>query len=406
MRIISTSLFFMVSGKSFIFVPIEKIKSMATLFIIGIFLSFFFMTLLLSKKQKSIPDKILAVWMCFIGIHLLSYYLYSLGFWVKYPHLIGVTHPFPLIHGVMLYLYTFYSLPFCQKFRTRDLLHFLPFVLMYIYMIPTFLFSYSAEQKRVSDELGVDSEFQPFFIVSAIAFIISGIVYPILSYKLTQRYRKTINQYFAYLLRINLKWLQFFILSIFVVYISGAFFGTLHYVMRIPFVFNIDYVAFFLFISFLIFLGYFGIRQEGVFSNQSSLENIGLSKIKKEYLNSGLKKEDAKILLQKLKQHMQTEKPYLNPKLSLGNLSQQLNVSANYLSQAINQYENKNFYDFVNEYRVNEFIARASMPENKKFNILSIAYDAGFNSKSSFNQIFKKKTTKTPSQFIRENKLN
>lgn len=379
---------------------------MKSLFIIGIFLSFFFVTLLLSKKQKSIPDKILAIWMCFIGIHLLSYYLYSLGWWEKYPHLIGATHPFPLIHGVMLYLYTLYSLPFYHKFRTKDLWHFLPFVLMYIYMIPTFLFAYSVEQKVRSDELGVDSGFQAFFIVSAIVFIISGVVYPILSYKLTQRYRKTIHQYFAYSQRINLKWLQFFILSIFIVYISSAIFGTLHYAMRIPFNFNIDYIAFFLFISFLIFLGYFGIRQEGVFSNPFSLDEISISKTKKEYLNSGLKEDEAKVLLQKLKQYMKTEKPYLEPKLSLGNLALQLNVSANYLSQTINQYEGKNFYDFINEYRVEEFVERAMLPENQKFNILSLAYDAGFNSKSSFNQIFKKHKGKTPSEFIRMREIS
>ena len=64
---------------------------------------------------------------------------------------------------------------------------------------------------------------------------------------------------------------------------------------------------------------------------------------------------------------MEKEKPYLEPKLSLGQLAEMLGVAANKLSQVINQYEEKNFYDFVNGYRVQEFIVRAQNDKNKNF---------------------------------------
>jgi len=99
---------------------------------------------------------------------------------------------------------------------------------------------------------------------------------------------------------------------------------------------------------------------------------------------------------------METEKPYLEPKLTLSSLADELEISANHLSQVINQYEEKNFFDFVNSYRVEEYKERATDPAYQNFSILAIALDSGFNSKSSFNQVFKKFTGKTPSQYLSE----
>jgi AraC-like DNA-binding protein len=92
------------------------------------------------------------------------------------------------------------------------------------------------------------------------------------------------------------------------------------------------------------------------------------------------------------------EKPFLNPKLTLINLADLIDVTANHLSQTINQYEKVNFHDFVNKYRVEEFIKRAK--SNNNFSILANALDSGFNSKSSFNIVFKKFKEITPSKYM------
>ncbi len=92
------------------------------------------------------------------------------------------------------------------------------------------------------------------------------------------------------------------------------------------------------------------------------------------------------------------EKPYLEPKLTLTTLSKRLEVSPNHLSQIINQYEQQNFNDFINKYRIEEFINNAA--QNSNFSFLAIALDSGFNSKSTFNTVFKKQKGVTPSQFI------
>ena len=98
---------------------------------------------------------------------------------------------------------------------------------------------------------------------------------------------------------------------------------------------------------------------------------------------------------------MSDNKPYLEPKLTLSQLAELLGTSPNNLSQVINQCEGKNFYDFVNSYRISEFINRASSQTSKNLNILGIALDSGFNSKSSFNEVFKKQTGKTPSIYLK-----
>ncbi|NJK95779.1 MAG: AraC family transcriptional regulator [Bacteroidales bacterium] len=99
---------------------------------------------------------------------------------------------------------------------------------------------------------------------------------------------------------------------------------------------------------------------------------------------------------------MNDKKPYLEPKLTLNALAAELNISVNYLSQLINQYQGKNFYDFVNGFRIEEFKSRVLSPKNQHLTILALAFDSGFNSKSSFNLAFKKHTGLTPSEFLAE----
>jgi AraC-like DNA-binding protein len=95
---------------------------------------------------------------------------------------------------------------------------------------------------------------------------------------------------------------------------------------------------------------------------------------------------------------MEEKKPYLNPKLSLQELAQNLDISSNRLSQIINQQAEVNFHDFINQYRIEEFLRNAK--SNKNYSLLALALDAGFNSKSSFNHIFKKQKGISPSLYL------
>ena len=83
-------------------------------------------------------------------------------------------------------------------------------------------------------------------------------------------------------------------------------------------------------------------------------------------------------------------------------LARRLNTHPNYLSQVINEKEGKNLYDYVNTLRIEEFIKLVSQPHNQNLTLLSLAYECGFNSKSSFNRYFKKTTGQSPSEYLKQ----
>jgi AraC-like DNA-binding protein len=104
----------------------------------------------------------------------------------------------------------------------------------------------------------------------------------------------------------------------------------------------------------------------------------------------------------KLEFFMKKEKPYLDPNLTLPLLSEKIPCTLHLLSKAINGHFHKNFFDYINAYRVAYFMDLARQPESKRYTILYLAFESGFNSKSTFNHSFRKATGKTPSQFIKE----
>lgn len=101
-----------------------------------------------------------------------------------------------------------------------------------------------------------------------------------------------------------------------------------------------------------------------------------------------------------LLQVVSEEEPYLDPDLSLRSLAKRLDMHPNQLSWLLNNVFERNFNEFVNQYRVKSFQKMAKDPKNGHLTIMAIAYDCGFNSKSVFNTYFKKVTGTTPRQFL------
>jgi AraC-like DNA-binding protein len=262
-------------------------------------------------------------------------------------------------------------------------------------MIP-FYFFYSADEKVKVDK-GLIDDYSFFSIILLIGFIVSGLAYFIISYRKLLLRKKLVLDNFSYDNRISLSWLQYSILGIGFAFITGAIVTIFREVVGFEFPFNADILFYSIIVGFVVFVGYSGIRQQDLFSNTIKNE-LELVNTESEYKKSGLKTELAVEKHKELLHLMEFEKPYLNPKLTLNELSQQLDMSSNNMSQLINQYEQVNFYDFINKYRVEEFIKRAH--SNTNFSLLAHALDSGFNSKSSFNIVFKKLKSGTPSQYL------
>jgi ligand-binding sensor domain-containing protein/AraC-like DNA-binding protein len=119
---------------------------------------------------------------------------------------------------------------------------------------------------------------------------------------------------------------------------------------------------------------------------------------RRKYEKVRLDSESAERYLKKLLDFMESEKPYLDPNITLHKLSKEIIIPGHYLSQVINAKLNKNFYDFINFYRIEE--AKRILTNSKNnFTILEVAFEVGFNSKSAFNRAFNKYVKMTPSHF-------
>jgi len=377
------------------------------IFIIGITIAFLLEFLLLSKKGKDKSDKILAVWMFLIGLHLFLYYIIYTGLYTKFPSTIGLILPLPLVHGPLLYLYVS---ALTRQFPRKKLYlfaHFAPPFILYIYLIG--FFTLPAAEKILAMETG-GAGYEVFNMIKEILIILSGIGYVTLSQILLYRHRKNIKNQFSAIEKINLNWLQYIVLGICFIWIVVIFSDLIpEETLKMNKV-NSDILVFTAVVLFVCFLGFFGLKQTSIFSVQAvhllEFQDMQSSTYTKshefeKYAKSGLKNTDAELLHKKLTDYMKVEKPYLNSQLSLSKLGDSFGVHSNYLSQVINERESKNFYDYINGYRIEEFKRLASDPKKKRLSILALAFECGFNSKSAFNNCFKKFTSQTPSEFMK-----
>lgn len=118
----------------------------------------------------------------------------------------------------------------------------------------------------------------------------------------------------------------------------------------------------------------------------------------RQYKKSGVDEEMMAGYERTLRQFMHQSRIYLEPELSLEELSDRSQIPRHHITQLLNEHMNRNFYTFINEYRIEVAIERLKDP-SLDINLLSLAYDCGFNSKSSFNNYFKKITGITPSVY-------
>jgi AraC-like DNA-binding protein len=381
---------------------------MRMFFVAGIGIAVFIELLLISKRKKSDPDRILALWMFLIVVYLFFFYLFYTGEVFNYPFLLGVERPFPLLHGVFLYLYVGSLARQLPGNRKLLFLHFLPVTAMYVYLIAFFLLP--AEQKiQVYRNHGAGYEW--FNTLRSAAITMSGVFYVMWSVLLLKRHQKNIRAQFSDLEEVNLLWLQVLTYGLGAIWFLVIFFQS-------DVLINTGVVV------FIFLIGFFGVRQGEIFTATRLMEGsngerkkmgdvaspaIGAppdqplaigNESRKKYPKSGLTEETAGKLHQQLKRKMVEEALYKKSDLSITDLSSALGVHPNYLSQVINQEEKKNFYDFVNAYRIEEFKRLVANPRNRQYTLLSLAYDCGFSSKASFNRCFKKCTGKTPSQYL------
>ncbi len=384
-----------------------KIFFMEFIFIVGAVQAFFLTFLVINKKNKSTGDYILMMLMILMGLLLLGYSLEVMDIDTDYPIFLGIYTAIGILIGPLFYLYILSYTNSSQKFNPLHLLHALPYL---FFTAAVFLqFTVNSEGSIIEDKNIIEDSQKSIFFILGLFRVFWGMIYMIAGLFLLKKHSLKIGKYFSYTENIDLKWLKYLVMMMVLIWSTVIIINILSNFNKF-----IDYRLgdniIHLVVTIAVFLhGYYGIKQQIIFTpsnvNMQPPEKLKSStesnEEKKQYLKSGLSKEDSQNHLHRLQNYMKTEQPYSNGKLSLKNVAEYLDISPNHLSQVINENLNKNFFDFVNGYRIDLVKEKMLDASNKNMTLLGIAYDSGFNSKSSFNNTFKKTTGLTPSQYLK-----
>ncbi len=374
------------------------------IFSIGIFCAFFFVVLLLGKKAKALHDHILIFWLVYLGLSLGLYMLSMVEPMASWPNFPAFVVSLLLLHGPFLYLYTTTLTAGQRRLPLRAALHQVPFAVFALYLLGVALQGNHAPHLSLSHD-GHAEQLPPFFVILLIVTALSGPIYFVVSILRMRDYKRSCMDSFSTIEEINLNWLRILL------YIFGIIWTLLMFVAATHHLFHYSSTRFCingLFGSlaiFVVLVGYFGLNQREIFTHFMMPDQSGdampapESDSKEKYSNMPLTPQEMQAYVERLKHYMVAEKPYLNPELTLALLASELDIPAHHLSRVINEQFNRNFFDFINDYRVEEVKRKLFDPHFESFSLLGIAFECGFNSKSAFNRIFKKSTGLTPSEY-------
>ena len=387
----------------------------------GVFLA----TLLLGKHGNKKANRILAILVVFYSVFIINSILFKNQMLFRHPQIVIALDGLPFLFGPLHFLYAKYLISSNRKFSYKDWLHFIPFVFFKIYNLPAFLIS---EPELITYLKQWEVTGRPF-IYDFFGWVVAmqGLTYMVLTIILIKKYNVRLKEVYSTIDKINLNWLRNITYMTFFVWIVVFVENVLILAGREILGGKLDIISL-LTAIFIYIMGYLGLSKSEIFSqalvpdsnnflsgrkypvtgnehavNENSrremvMEEIAVSDFPK-YEKSGLSLEKARTYLNRLLDLMEQEKPFQKSELTLQELSDKLSISTHNLSQVINTQLRQNFFDFVNQYRVEEVKQALGSPEKQHLKILSIALDAGFNSKTSFNTIFKKFTDQTPSEY-------
>ncbi len=328
----------------------------------------------------------------FIFIH--SFFIFHICFELTnynytYPHSHFMSTWASLLYGPFLFLY-FRRITKRKAFRAVDLLHFVPTVLLILYLLP--IYTLNAEEKLsimlhqdLYGRTGDYAHYTPVIVslkfasLAIYGFFIRGIYLK----------GKTIKE----LSSKNLIW-QRNIYVIHVAYIiSYGIYGILiYYQVFSGFLFHLQLISMSLMV---IYVGYSANVQPQVFSGLYSFDNQLFFKYKKSGLTESLSRELKNDLIRLFEE----EKVYKDSNINLDLLASKLHTTRHNASQVINEHFQLSFNELINKYRINEAIHILNADVNRNLNIIDIAYDVGYNNRATFNKAFKKNTQLTPKEY-------
>ena len=348
----------------------------STILLFNFFLSLFLSAALSFKKETTLPNIILG-----FALFLLSSTVLKAYFQVtenmeisEILNILAIPSAFCIIP--LLYIYSFILTQHKTVKSKYQLLHLIPFLLIMLWNI--FHMILTGKNMEITLTILIFFLIQTYYYLFAILDIL-------------RKYHRKIRIYFSEIKELQLSWLKTIIIFITLIWSISIYCNFLTY-FEIDFPFYVININLITGTFFLFTVAFFTLRRPELFHRILNLEN--LSKEEKSYPDM-----DDMFLLEKLKMLMENEKLFKNNTLSLKELSDIIKIQPYRLTQVIAKTEKHNFYSFINNYRVDEVKNLLSDPKNKDRTVLELAFQAGFNSKTTFNEFFKKSEKTTPTDF-------
>lgn len=338
--------------------------------------SIFVLYLMFSPSTKQTSNRLLSAFLGIVIFHMVANLLIYQNI-----HVLNVlSTSLRFLTGPVLYWYTLTVISEKKvRFGSREILHLIPFFWNLLFV------SFGLFAPRILIVIGVN---------------LSVIIYMYVAYQRVKSYQQMVEQTRSIDSKTSLQWLQylFIVLSIITVFdvLNNMLFRADFWPLM-PMV-SVEIVLLYYLVNSMV---YKGLRQPTLFSGLSDEEYAISIEKKEKYAASTVSGAELECYKRELEHLMERKKPYLDPDLTLNSLAKQMSVSTKVLSQVINAMFNKNFSEYINHYRVREFLQIFEESEDQKLTILEVLFDVGFNSKSSFYKAFKLITHQTPKEYLK-----
>jgi len=362
----------------------------------GLFLS----GALLAQRSNRTANRLLAALMVAFTIFLASGVYYGTGFFRLHPHFLGISYQMPWVFGPLVYLYARAASDRSWRFEGRHLLHFAPVFVSTILAVPVYLLS-GADKIALYDRLQNGELPATIAVIDPLKFV-SGISYSAVTLLYLRRHRLRVRNGYSNVERVNLNWLLWLAGAAAAIWVMATSLKLGAVGPRV----RDDHIS--LAIAVVVYgIGYRGLRQPEIFT-YDTLElstareiapQVETASAERRQERSALSASEAERLERDLLGLMEAERPWKEPDLTLADLAVRVESTPHKVSELLNARLGQTFYDFVNGYRVQEVQRRIASGENRTRTMLTLALDAGFASKSTFNQAFKSRTGQTPSDY-------
>ena len=355
-----------------------------SLILTGIVQGFIFVIIVFGSKKYRTPSTLfLACFILSFSLDNLQYLLEDIGLLTDKQLFIYWFIPFELLSGAFFLLYGLYLINPLRTAKKRDCYVFIPFItglLMTIYYKVTYLTGFS---KPISENyFSLQETILEFIAITFDSLILVYLFFKIRRINKTKFVFPEINPQLSWFLNV-LIWL--FALSIiwFAVTIADYFYNT-----------NYWYFVYISMAVVIYYMGHIGIYKFGIEQERKKIRNYSIENHAKYEIT---KQKNGHIV--KFEKLFIGEKRYLDPTLTLEKIAEELDLSKSHLSRIINTELQIGFPEYLNALRVKEAKSYLKNPDFAHYTIVAIGLEAGFNSKTTFNTVFKKVTSSTPSEY-------